>query len=461
MWIMARREDGCRAGLPMTRHTATSSRTSRVVCVWTRYDNTDSNFFYDYLALLGTMQPGSLGTNSSVSDGVLSLSNSSCHHSQLRNQHFFSTKQTEKMLGWIKEAAKDWQKFTTWRATYRDATFALENFEAAINLEKFKRSYSKNKHYVSYLVDVCNLLLRSVISLWLRCVVSLVTLLQLTACGLVLADFILWTCPKFSFSFAEMALLNEWLNGPTDVRWLTPAACWRQLLLPVQSLWRHRKWKNFHQQPSFLDRLKTNSWPQNTWRRVECAEYLRVWSNGVIQKWRLDRLDYFSLQFWSLGSLDTKPIAREVHFQGKEEVRKWIKARREWREWKTPSMNSFQAENEQLRKKLAKLEVATLGPLASPPRVFRGFLCALFSHVLARFPLFLNYFSSSFALFAPLFVFSLWRILFTFLFTGIRFAQGAVQAIRAIETDRAVFASTERETSKPWTKGLPKDYSKD
>jgi len=40
-----------------------------------KYDNTDSNFFYDYLALLGTMQ----------------------------NQHFFSTKQTEKMLGWIKE----------------------------------------------------------------------------------------------------------------------------------------------------------------------------------------------------------------------------------------------------------------------------------------------------------------------------------------------------------------------
>lgn len=195
------------------------------------------------------MQPGSLGTNSSVSDGVLSLSNSSCRQIRLRNQHFFSTKQTEKMLGWIKEAAKDWQKFTTWRATYRDATFALENFEAAIILEKFKRSYSKNKHYVSYLVDVCNLLLRSVISLWLRCVVSLVTLLQLTAYGLVLADFILWTCPKFSFSFAEMALLNESLNGPTDVRWLTPAACWRQLLLPVQSLWRHRQ--NFHKQNPF------------------------------------------------------------------------------------------------------------------------------------------------------------------------------------------------------------------
>ena len=43
-----------------------------------RYDNADSNFFYDYLALLGTMQ----------------------------NQHFFSQKQTEKMLGWIKEATR-------------------------------------------------------------------------------------------------------------------------------------------------------------------------------------------------------------------------------------------------------------------------------------------------------------------------------------------------------------------
>jgi len=36
-------------------------------------------FFYDYLALLGTMQ----------------------------NQHFFSQKQTEKMLGWIKEIVDD------------------------------------------------------------------------------------------------------------------------------------------------------------------------------------------------------------------------------------------------------------------------------------------------------------------------------------------------------------------
>merc|ERR1719394_812941 len=43
------------------------------------YDNTDSNFFYDYLALLGTMQ----------------------------NQHFFSQKQTEKMLGWIREVIED------------------------------------------------------------------------------------------------------------------------------------------------------------------------------------------------------------------------------------------------------------------------------------------------------------------------------------------------------------------
>jgi len=44
-----------------------------------KFDNADSNFFYDYLALLGTMQ----------------------------NQHFFSQKQTEKMLGWIKEVVAD------------------------------------------------------------------------------------------------------------------------------------------------------------------------------------------------------------------------------------------------------------------------------------------------------------------------------------------------------------------
>merc|ERR1712151_480868 len=44
-----------------------------------KFDNTDSNFFYDYLALLGTMQ----------------------------NQHFFSQKQTEKMLAWIKEIVDD------------------------------------------------------------------------------------------------------------------------------------------------------------------------------------------------------------------------------------------------------------------------------------------------------------------------------------------------------------------
>mmetsp|Transcript_50322 Transcript_50322/g.109273 ORF Transcript_50322/g.109273 Transcript_50322/m.109273 type:complete len:286 (+) Transcript_50322:94-951(+) len=40
-----------------------------------KYNNADSNFFYDYLALLGTMQ----------------------------NQHFFSTQQTDSMLSWIME----------------------------------------------------------------------------------------------------------------------------------------------------------------------------------------------------------------------------------------------------------------------------------------------------------------------------------------------------------------------
>merc|ERR1712032_1616594 len=44
-----------------------------------KHDDADSNFFYDYLALLGTMQ----------------------------NQHFFSQKQTEKMLNWIKDVVDD------------------------------------------------------------------------------------------------------------------------------------------------------------------------------------------------------------------------------------------------------------------------------------------------------------------------------------------------------------------
>jgi len=41
-----------------------------------KFDKNDSNFFYDYVALLGTMQ----------------------------NQHFFSQKQNQAMLGWLKEA---------------------------------------------------------------------------------------------------------------------------------------------------------------------------------------------------------------------------------------------------------------------------------------------------------------------------------------------------------------------
>merc|ERR1712039_1165202 len=47
-----------------------------------KYDNADSNFFYDYLALLGTMQ----------------------------NQHFFNQAQTEQMLGWIKDTVDDGTK---------------------------------------------------------------------------------------------------------------------------------------------------------------------------------------------------------------------------------------------------------------------------------------------------------------------------------------------------------------
>lgn len=49
-----------------------------------RFDNTDSNFFYDYLAMLATMQ----------------------------NQHFFTQNQTEKMHVWIRELMDD-SRFTS------------------------------------------------------------------------------------------------------------------------------------------------------------------------------------------------------------------------------------------------------------------------------------------------------------------------------------------------------------
>lgn len=84
----------------------------------------------------------------------------------------------------------------------------------------------------------------------------------------------------------------------------------------------------FSQTEPFLDRLKTNSWPQNTWRRVECAEYLRVWSfighSKVVKTW----------QTWLVlnhrgQNLQEKFISRKTR-----KIRKWIKARREWREWR-------------------------------------------------------------------------------------------------------------------------------
>jgi hypothetical protein len=49
-----------------------------------RFDNTDSNFYYDYLAMLATMQ----------------------------NQHFFTQNQTEKMHVWIRELMDD-SRFTS------------------------------------------------------------------------------------------------------------------------------------------------------------------------------------------------------------------------------------------------------------------------------------------------------------------------------------------------------------
>mmetsp|Transcript_83568 Transcript_83568/g.147778 ORF Transcript_83568/g.147778 Transcript_83568/m.147778 type:complete len:224 (+) Transcript_83568:81-752(+) len=79
-----------------------------------KYDNTDSNFFYDYLALLGTMQ----------------------------NQHFFSQKQTEKMLGWIKEVV-DGSEMTA--ETGGSKALESENAKLKKKLEKYEGAAAKAK----------------------------------------------------------------------------------------------------------------------------------------------------------------------------------------------------------------------------------------------------------------------------------------------------------------------------
>ena len=57
-----------------------------------RYDKEDANFFYDYIALLGTMQSG--------------LEESTLVCVCARNQHFFSPKQNQMMISWLKEPSR-------------------------------------------------------------------------------------------------------------------------------------------------------------------------------------------------------------------------------------------------------------------------------------------------------------------------------------------------------------------
>eukprot|EP00442_Polarella_glacialis_P029011 CAMPEP_0115121834 /NCGR_PEP_ID=MMETSP0227-20121206/46468_1 /TAXON_ID=89957 /ORGANISM="Polarella glacialis, Strain CCMP 1383" /LENGTH=229 /DNA_ID=CAMNT_0002523661 /DNA_START=72 /DNA_END=757 /DNA_ORIENTATION=- len=74
-----------------------------------KYDNTDSNFFYDYLALLGTMQ----------------------------NQHFFTQKQTEKMLSWIKEVV-DGSELTEESGGKSGKSLEVENEKLRKRLAKYE-----------------------------------------------------------------------------------------------------------------------------------------------------------------------------------------------------------------------------------------------------------------------------------------------------------------------------------
>ena len=66
-----------------------------------RYDNQDTGFFYEYLALLGTMQPV---PRARVRVSWESDLQRRADSTDFRNQLFFSQKQIEKILGWIKEA---------------------------------------------------------------------------------------------------------------------------------------------------------------------------------------------------------------------------------------------------------------------------------------------------------------------------------------------------------------------
>jgi len=81
--------------------------------------DTDQNFFYDYIALLGTMQ----------------------------NQHFFSAKQTEQMLGWVSEAIGGPVQETAPPTTTKADTKKLKNLEE--ENKSLKEEYEKMKEISS------------------------------------------------------------------------------------------------------------------------------------------------------------------------------------------------------------------------------------------------------------------------------------------------------------------------
>jgi len=81
-----------------------------------KIDNTDSNFFYDYVALLGTMQ----------------------------NQHFFTSKQTEKMLEWIKEAVDESSAGAAPSNAEKKAAATIKKLEEEnAKLHSFERKYQE------------------------------------------------------------------------------------------------------------------------------------------------------------------------------------------------------------------------------------------------------------------------------------------------------------------------------
>jgi len=88
--------------------------------------DSDSNFFYDYVALLGTLQ----------------------------NQHFFSSKQTDKMLSWVKEAIDDGSGAAAAAAPREAAAGPSKGDEK--KLKKLEDENKKLKDELAKLMGVCS-----------------------------------------------------------------------------------------------------------------------------------------------------------------------------------------------------------------------------------------------------------------------------------------------------------------